>query len=111
MLTEIVPEPRAWHGPTLTPDRYLVPIPDACLRELDAVVAELRKGPVPTLLLEPAHFLLEACARLMATVRTHLDGGAGVVVLDRPRRRCLWRRHPRRAHAGQPRDAHRQQHG
>ena len=65
------------------PDRYLVPIPDACLRELDAVVAELRKGPVPTLLLEPAHFQLEACARLMATVRTRLDEGAGVVVLDR----------------------------
>ena len=83
MLTEIVPEPRAWHGPTLTPDRYLVPIPDVCRRELDAVVAELRKGPVPTLLLEPTHFPIEACARLMATVRTHLDGGAGVVVLDR----------------------------
>jgi len=36
MLTEIVPEPCAWHGPTLSPDRYLVPIPDACRRELDA---------------------------------------------------------------------------
>jgi alpha-ketoglutarate-dependent taurine dioxygenase len=83
MLTETVPEPRAWHGPTLSPDRYLVPIPDACRRELDSVVAELRKAPVPTLLLEPAHFRLAACGRLMATVRTHLDEGTGVAVLDR----------------------------
>lgn len=83
MLTEIVAAPRAWHGPTLTPDRYLVPIPDECRRELEAVVAELRKGPLPTLLLEPGHFRLEACARLMATARTRLDEGAGVVVLDR----------------------------
>ena len=83
MLTEIVAAPRAWHGPKLSPDRYLLPIPDACLRELDAVVAELRRGPVPTLLLEPAHFQLEACGRLMATARAHLDEGTGVVVLDR----------------------------
>ena len=55
MLTEIVPAPRAWHGPTLTPDRYLVPIPDRYLRELDAVVAELRKGLVPTLILRAGH--------------------------------------------------------
>ena len=83
MLTEIVAAPRAWYGPALTSDRYLVPIPGACLREIDAVVAELRRAPVPTLLLDPAQFTLDACARLMATVRNHLDEGTGVVVLDR----------------------------
>lgn len=83
MLTEIVAAPRAWHGPALTSDRYLVSIPGDCLREIDAVVAELRRGPVPTLLLDPAQFALDACARLMATVRSHLDEGTGVVVLDR----------------------------
>ena len=83
MLTEIVAAPRAGHGPALTSDRYLVSIPGDCLREIDAVVAELRRGPVPTLLLDPAQFALDACARLMATVRSHLDEGTGVVVLDR----------------------------
>jgi alpha-ketoglutarate-dependent taurine dioxygenase len=83
MLTEPVPESRAWHGPSLAREAYLVPIPDACLRELDAVLAELRAAPVPTLLLLPEHFALEAWPRFMAGVRQRLDDGPGFVVLDR----------------------------
>src|SRR5690349_12203324 len=83
MLGEVVPGTRAWRGPSLSRGDYLVPIPAECTRELEAVLAELRAAPVPTLLLLPEHFPLEACARFMAEVRSRLDGGPGFVVLDR----------------------------
>src|SRR5258705_10044798 len=53
MLSTVVPEPAAWHGPTLAAERYLVPIPAAVLGELLDALAELRRAPVPTLLLLP----------------------------------------------------------
>lgn len=83
MLHEIVPETRAWHGPSIARDDYLMPIRAECARELEAVLAELRAAPVPTLLLLPEHFALEACAGFMADVRSRLDRGRGFVVLDR----------------------------
>jgi alpha-ketoglutarate-dependent taurine dioxygenase len=83
MLTSIVPEPAAWHGQSLPTDRYLLPIPARVLAELDGVLGELRRGPVPTLLLLPEHFPLAACARWMGDVRRRLDEGPGFVMLDR----------------------------
>jgi alpha-ketoglutarate-dependent taurine dioxygenase len=80
---DVFPDDQAWRGPMLPAPRYLLTIPDACLAELDGVLAELRAAPVPTLLLLPEHFALERCARFMATVREHLDHGPGFVVLDR----------------------------
>ena len=59
MLTEAVPDHRAWRGPSLAPDRYLVRISDECVAELESVLAELRRAPVPTLLLVPEHFALD----------------------------------------------------
>ena len=83
MLAEPVAETRAWRGSSLARDQYLMPIPDECAREMDAVLAELRTAPVPTLLLLPEQFRLGACARFLAEVRTRLDEGPGLVVLDR----------------------------
>src|SRR5262245_18900552 len=83
MLTQVVADDRAWHGPALPASRYLLPLPADCLAELDRVVAELREAPVPTLLLRPEHFALERCARFAATVREQLDHGPGFVVIDR----------------------------
>ena len=83
MLTEAVSDNRAWRGPSLSPDRYLVRIPDECVAEMESVLAELRRAPVPTLLLLPEHFALDACARWMKDVRARLDEGPGFVVLDR----------------------------
>jgi alpha-ketoglutarate-dependent taurine dioxygenase len=82
-MLSLVPEPRAWHGPALRPDDYLVPIPDHCLHELCAALAELHLAPVPTLLLLPEHFTLGACASFMGEVRQRLLDGPGLVVLDR----------------------------
>lgn len=73
----------AWRGASLARSRYLVRISDECLRELLAVVHELRAAPVPTLLLLPEHFELSACRRLIEDVRERLDRGVGFVVLDR----------------------------
>ena len=78
-----IPEDRAWRGPTLARERYLLTIPQDCLAELDGVLAELRAAPVPTLVLVPEHFALDACRRWIETVRARLDTGPGLVVLDR----------------------------
>lgn len=83
MLTTLVPEPAAWHGPSLPVERYLVPIRAAVQDELAGALAELRRAPVPTLLLEPDHFPLGAVGRFMAEVRLRLDEGPGFVMLDR----------------------------
>lgn len=83
MLADLVPEASAWQGSSLSRDRYLIRIPDDCARELDAVLAALRAAPVPTLLLLPEHFSLDACTRWMADVRSRLDDAQGFVVLDR----------------------------
>jgi alpha-ketoglutarate-dependent taurine dioxygenase len=83
MLSEVVEQPRAWRGPSLARDEYVVPIPDECRAELRGVLQELRAAPVPTLLLLPEHFDLAACARWMAAARERLDHGPGFVILDR----------------------------
>ena len=83
MLTEPAAETRAWKGPALPPETYLMSLPAACTRELEDVLAELRSAPVPTLLLLPEHFRLDACARFMADARARLDGGPGFVIIDR----------------------------
>ena len=75
MLDHVFHEERAWHGPTLPRSAYVVTIPDACLAELERAVFELRRAPVPTLLLLPEQFDLQACARLMEDVRHRLDRG------------------------------------
>jgi len=82
MLTTVVPEPAAWLGPSLAADRYLMPIPATVLAELDGMLAELRRAPVPTLLLQPEHFPLAACGRWMADVRRRLDEGPGFAVFE-----------------------------
>src|SRR4051794_25613298 len=83
ILDQPIPEDRAWRGPTLARERYLLTIPPDCLAELEAVLAELRAAPVPTLVLVPEQFALEACRRWIETVRARLDAGPGLVVLDR----------------------------
>jgi len=82
-LDTLIPSPRAWHGPALARDHYLLAIPAEVLAELDAALAVLRRAPVPTLLLLPEHFALAATARFMEEARRRLDEGPGFVMLDR----------------------------
>jgi alpha-ketoglutarate-dependent taurine dioxygenase len=82
MLTEDVRDRRAWRRDTLAPRDWLVPVPPACLDELDVAVQQVRRDPLPTLLLDPEQFALSACAALMRDVRTRL-GETGLAVVDR----------------------------
>ena len=74
---------RAWVRDTLSPGDWEVTLPPAAVDELDAVVACLRREPLPTILLSPVQFELEACRQVMKTVSRHLYDGIGLAVLDR----------------------------
>jgi len=83
MLRELAPFPRAWRGPELRDEAFVVGLPADCLAELDQVVAEQRAAPVPTLVLMPDHFALDACRTWIEGIRRRLDHGLGFVILDR----------------------------
>jgi alpha-ketoglutarate-dependent taurine dioxygenase len=83
MLTRDVQGSRAWRGGELSAWDWLVTLPPGCLDELDAAVRQLRRDPLPTLLLTPAQFQLGACAALMDRVRAQLHAGSGLAVVDR----------------------------
>jgi len=53
------------------------------MAELEAIVAEQKKAPVPTLVLQPEHFRMDACRSVLAAARDRLDSGLGFVILDR----------------------------
>ena len=74
---------QAWTRESLTPRDWLVPVPGACVDELDAVLSRLRAAPRPLESLAPADFDLPACSALMAGVRDKLARGEGLAVLDR----------------------------
>jgi hypothetical protein len=74
---------RAWTRHTLSRDDYLLPFPDACASELDAVIGGVPDTGAPVTSLSPDSFALAACRRLMARVRTALEHGPGHVIVDR----------------------------
>jgi alpha-ketoglutarate-dependent taurine dioxygenase len=82
MLADDIRDGRAWRRETLTPQDWLVPLPQSCLDELDAAVEAMRRNPLPTLLLGPEQFALEACAEVMRRVRAKLEG-IGLAVVSR----------------------------
>jgi hypothetical protein len=83
IIKDLIPAPRAWHGPDLVEEDFKIMLSGDCLSELEAVVVEQRKAPVPTLVLAPEHFKMDACRRLMQEARQRLDAGLGFVILDR----------------------------
>ena len=83
IIEHIVSAPKAWHGPDVADEAFIVGLTPRVLAELDQVVAEQNKAPVPTIVLEPHHFQLAAATQLMASVKRQLDDGLGFVILDR----------------------------
>ncbi len=83
MIAEWVEGPQAWTRETIRETDWKMAIPPDCLGELADVVEELQRHRLPTFLLSPDDYALDACRQLMHTVRQRLDAGAGVVVLDR----------------------------
>ena len=74
---------QAWTRDTIKPADWTVPLPPAALSELRAVLSELRRAPLPTFLLDPADFALDACRATMAEVRRVTQNGPMFAVLDR----------------------------
>ena len=74
---------QAWTRDTIEPADWTVTLPTAALAELRAVLAELRRAPLPTFLLDPADFALDACRATMAEVRRVTQDGPMFAVLDR----------------------------
>ena len=74
---------QAWTRDTIRPVDWTVPLPAAALAELRAVLSELRRAPLPTFLLDPADFALDACRATMAEVRRVTREGAMFAVFDR----------------------------
>ena len=83
ILKGLVAAPRAWHGPDLVEDDFKILLTGDCIAELETIIAEQRKAPVPTLVLQPEHFKMDACRKLMQGAKQRLDGGLGFVIFDR----------------------------
>jgi alpha-ketoglutarate-dependent taurine dioxygenase len=74
---------QAWTRNTIRPADWTVPLPSVALDELRAVLTELRRAPLPTFLLDPADFALDACRAAMEEVRRVTRDGPMFAVLDR----------------------------
>jgi alpha-ketoglutarate-dependent taurine dioxygenase len=83
MLNEDLPDHQAWRRQSIAPKDWLVSLPQRCLDELDAAACQVRRDPLPTVLLDPQQFSLAACAQMMDHVRERLRAGIGLAVLDR----------------------------
>jgi Taurine catabolism dioxygenase TauD, TfdA family len=83
MLEQRIETDKAWTRDTIGPDDWTVPLPTAAREEIEAVAASLRRDPLPTLMLTPELFRLEACRAAMARTREVLRDGIGLAVVDR----------------------------
>jgi alpha-ketoglutarate-dependent taurine dioxygenase len=82
MLSTDVQDRRAWRRDTLSSADWLVTMPPRAIDELDAAIRQLRRDPLPTLLLSPDQFSLSACAEVMGRVRANLSS-IGLAVVGR----------------------------
>ena len=73
---------KAWSRAGLAPEDWTFRFTPEALAEVEAIVAALRKDPLPTLLLTPEQFELPACRELMGRVRALLVEGIGFCVVD-----------------------------
>jgi alpha-ketoglutarate-dependent taurine dioxygenase len=81
ILDEPIGGERAWTRASLAWRDVVVPIPHACLAEIEATVAVLASRPEPLTSLAPD--ALPACRRFMTGVQATLLHGGGHVILDR----------------------------
>jgi alpha-ketoglutarate-dependent taurine dioxygenase len=72
-----------WDAASLKPNDGIVKLESDALQELRGAVAALRDNPLPTEILDPDAFRLDACRRMMATVKDTLESGVGFVIIDK----------------------------
>ena len=83
MLTEKISGPQAWTRDSLSPEDWTVSLSPEATDELRAVLAELRRSPVPVMAIEPRDHALDACRAAMARVREVTSRGPMFAMLDR----------------------------
>lgn len=83
MLNHAIEGERAWTRESLAPADWTVPIPPQATGEIRALIHALRSDPLPTLVLTPEMFELDACRTMMNRVRGILREGIGLCVVDR----------------------------
>ena len=83
MIREPITGPRAWTRRTIRESDWRIAVPSSCLEEIEQLVRVLERDPVPTYLLAPSDYKLDACRNLLGEVRRRLDEGPGVAVVDR----------------------------
>src|SRR2546421_12194869 len=83
MLDADVRDARAWRRDALSPRDWLVPLSPRCVDELDAVARQIRRDPLPPLVLTPEQFALAGCEEGMRRVGDKLRSGVGLALLDR----------------------------
>lgn len=82
-LTRQITDGRAWTRETVSERDWTVPFGERALAEIREAAAALARDPLPTLLLSPDAFRLEACRGVMSRVKTLLTDGIGVALVDR----------------------------
>ena len=83
MIREPITGPRAWTRRTIRESDWRIAVPSSCLDEIEQLARVLERDPVPTCLLDPSDYQLDACRNLLGEVRRRLDEGSGVAVVDR----------------------------
>jgi alpha-ketoglutarate-dependent taurine dioxygenase len=83
LAPEDVEVKKSWRRESISPERWLIPLPADCVAELDEVAAAVRATPRPVDTLDPAEFSLRACTAVMASVRAKLETDTGLAVVDR----------------------------
>ena len=83
ILQHAIQTPKAWTRDSVTPADWELTLPPQALDEIAAVVEALRRDPLPTLLLKPEMFALDACRIVMEQARELLVNGVGLCVVDR----------------------------
>jgi len=76
-----IPGRRAWHRDGVTAADWTVPVPPACVDEMERAIAQPRPSSIEAI--RPDRHALVACAALMERVRQKLVDGPGIAVVDR----------------------------
>jgi hypothetical protein len=82
-LDHTITDRRAWTRDTVTAHDWTVPLDPRAVAEIREVAASLARDPLPTILLEPEQFRLDACRAAMGAAKSILADGVGIAVVDR----------------------------
>ncbi|HTV45808.1 MAG TPA: TauD/TfdA family dioxygenase [Stellaceae bacterium] len=83
VTTRPVEGPSAWLRRDVRTEDWRVVLDAAAIDEIRHIADELRRYPLPTIVLEPGHFAMPACRAAMARLRDILVRGVRFAILDR----------------------------